>query len=143
MKLLNKKNSDGSLSLSNSLLSEGSNDHLERKSSEEEDHLQRSTKKVKETIVGDDDTMLNRPITKAQTEPPEGKSIPADGKSRSTPFKSFKAPCQRMMISRVRVKRSKKMKSLKLNLKGYHASQYPKSFWLRLGGHGGTALILN
>ncbi|KAI7982784.1 Uncharacterized protein LOK49_LG15G01612 [Camellia lanceoleosa] len=83
---------NGSLSLlSNSLLSEGSNGHLEGKSSEEEDHLQHSTKKVKETIVNDDDTMLDRPITKAQTELPKGKSVPADGKSRSTPFKSFKA----------------------------------------------------
>ncbi|KAL7173639.1 hypothetical protein ACSBR2_032988 [Camellia fascicularis] len=79
------------LSLSNSLLSESSNSHLKGKSSEEEDHLQRSTKKDKETIVDNDDTILDRPITKAQTEPPEGKSVLADGKSRSTPFKSFKA----------------------------------------------------
>ncbi|KAI8032254.1 hypothetical protein LOK49_LG01G01900 [Camellia lanceoleosa] len=78
------------LSLSKVLLSEGDNGNLEGKSSEEEDHLKRSTKKIKESVAGDDDTMLDNPTPVLQTKPLVGEVDPSVNKSAKPHTRSFK-----------------------------------------------------
>ncbi|GMP30784.1 hypothetical protein CsSME_00005294 [Camellia sinensis var. sinensis] len=139
------------LSLSKVLLSEGNNDNLEGKSSEEEDHLNRCTKKIKESTIGDDDTMLDNPTPVVQAEPLDEELVSEVNKSIKPPIRSFKdalvdrrlneRPFDWMMNLKVREMRSRgKMLTMRLNPLVFHASHYLRSFWQKSGGYERTAL---